>query len=332
MVSSHSKMIALLLAGLAGCGATGDKGGGAAHLPVSGAGPFQPIADAPNLAFNAPFVLSDPAHDLDEPTVVVSGDALALWVTIHENGTTDIQHADAITLDQGFGDLLPALQVDQAWEAGAVSGPSVIWDKPWVLFYSAAGAIGWATAEDGHTYHKAPGPALTADDAEEGHLLGAPAAARVGDRVIVYYEAAGSIWAATAPWADIAAGRATTFTRLDGDPSTPVRDPMVAPPAYALSLARPQVRVAMTPGGRLRYDLYFTAIIASTSGPPGSTSATAGFASSFTGELFEVAPAPILPIMESDRSPAETPYQDHAILLYAAEFGARQAIGVATSP
>ncbi|MFI5291040.1 MAG: hypothetical protein ACHQ17_15375, partial [Polyangia bacterium] len=202
----------------------------------------------------------------------------------------------------------------------------------WVLFYSAGGAIGWSTAADGHSYLKAPGPALFADGAEEGHLLGAPAAVRLGDRVRVYYAANGSIWAAEAPWADIIARRATTWTRIDGDPSTPVRDPMVRGAPYAISVDRPQARAAMTPGGRLRHDLYFTAIIPSLSGPAGTTTTTAGFASSFTGDLFEVAPAPILPAMQVGRSPAETPYQDHAILLYADQFGARQAIAAAESP
>ena len=66
----------------ASCGVTGDSGGGAAHLPVSGSGPFTPLEPDPSLdMINPPFVLTDNGADLDDPWVVDYGDQMALWVT-----------------------------------------------------------------------------------------------------------------------------------------------------------------------------------------------------------------------------------------------------------
>jgi hypothetical protein len=315
---------------LAGCGSTGDAGGGNSHLPVSGAGPFLPLSPADNLAFNAPFVLQDNLADLDDANVLVSGDAIALWITAKRTAGTRIEHADAFAIESGFGVLGLAIEADQGWEGGAVSGPSVLWESPWILFYWASGAIGWATASDGHTWIKAPGPALTADTVEEGHALGPPAAVRIDDRVRVYYPAGGVIWAAEAPFADIAAGRATTWTRLDADPRTPERDPFVAGAPFAQSLGRLSARAAQTPAGRIRHDLYFSAFEPPTSMVPQPT--TCGFASSFTGSDFAVEATPILPPTLVTRGCSETPYRDGALLFYIQHNAVRDVLAVGHAP
>ncbi|HZS37124.1 MAG TPA: hypothetical protein VFF06_09865 [Polyangia bacterium] len=326
---------------LSGCASGGDAGGGASNLPVSGAGPFQPLEDPDNkLPIQAPFVLVAPGVNLDEPTVVPWGNLLAMWVTAKAPSGTSIQHADVLTtLTDGFGPLFPALQADQGWEAGAVSGPSIVWNGPggteWLLFYSGGGAIGWAVGTDplGHVWRKAPGPALIADGAEEGNVLGPPAAVHIpgaageSDRLRVYYVASGQLWAADAPYADVLAGGAVTWTRLDGDPSTPARDPMVAASSvpFAAGVGRAQARAGLTPAGRVRHDLYFTA-------PTGAATNTCGFAGSFSGDDFLVAPAPIVGVKLNVRSPAETPYQAGALLLYVQQFGANDVIAAALSP
>jgi hypothetical protein len=314
----------------AGCASTGDAGGGASHLPVSGAGPFQPLTIEAAPTLSAPFVLSDPARNIDEPTFVVRDTQLAAWVTVHDPGGATIQHADAFTrLEDGFGDLFPALQADQGWEAGAVTGPSIVWNggSEWLLFYAGGGAIGWAVGTDdlGHVWRKAPGPALFADGRAEGNLLGPPAAVHVGDKLRLYYEAAGAIWAAEAPYADVLAGNATTWTRLDGDSRTPERDPMVRATPFAPGVGRAQARAAVTEAGRVRHDLYVTAL-------NGKPAATVAFAASFTGDAFVIAPAPILPLTVTARDPAEQPYRDGAVLLYVTRFGSRDAIAAALSP
>ena len=325
---------------MAGCGSTGGSGGGAEHLPVSGSGPFTPLEPDPALdAINPPFVLSDTTADLDDPWVVDWGDQMALWVTARRANVTDIEHADSFALEQGFLPLVQAILPDRAWEAGAVSGASLIAGDPvvpggiWVLFYSGGGAVGWATAPAitlGHNWTKAPGPAIVADGAEEGTELASPAVVRLDDRVRVYYLAAGAIWAAEAPWSDVSAGNATTWTRLDGDPATPERDPMLRAPGWAQSIGRFTARAGKTPAGRVRHDLYFTAVTAPTSAQ--ASISTCGFASSFTGDRFETAPAPILPLRNAVHAPAETPYRDGALLLYIERQGTRDAVAAAHSP
>lgn len=336
-----TSLVMAATAAIAGCGATGDSGGGADHLPVSGAGPFTPLApDDPAFdRINPPFVLTDSNADLDDPWVVSLGDLMALWVTAKRSNVTDIEHADANSLEEGFMSLGQAILPDQAWEAGAVTQPSLVAGDPvvpgeaWILVYAGGGAIGWATAPAitlGHKWAKAPAPALEPNGAEEGTLLSSPAVVRIGDRVRIYYLAAGAIWAADAPYDDVIAGRATTWTRLDGDPATPARDPMLRAPAWASSIGRFTARAASTPTGRLRHDLYFTATTVATADMPSVS--TCGFASSYTGDRFEVAPAPILPTKVVTRSPAETPYRDGALLLYIEHTGARDAVAAARSP
>ena len=338
-ITRASALLAALLM-MQGCGSTGDSGGGAQHLPVSGAGPFTPLEPDPSLeAINPPFVLADNNADLDDPWVVDWGDQMALWVTARRANVTDIEHADAFTLEEGFMPLAQAILPDQAWEAGAVTGASLVAGDPvvpggiWVMFYSGGGAIGWATAPAitlGHNWTKAPGPALLADGAEEGTELTSPAVVRLAERVRVYYLASGAIWAADAPWSDVVAGSATTWTRLDGDPATPERDPMLRAPAWALSIGRFTARAAATPAGRTRHDLYFTAVTAATSAQPSIS--TCGFASSFTGDRYEIASTPILPLKNATHAPAETPYRDGALLLYIQRSGARDAVAAAHSP
>ena len=323
-----------------GCGATGDAGGGSAHRPVSGAGPFTPLAPDPALSnINPPFVLADNNADLDDAWVVRYGDQLALWVTARRANVTDIEHADASTLEDGFLPLTQAILPTEAWEAGAVAGASLVAGDPvvpragWILFYEGGGAIGWATAPAitlGHRWTKAPGPALLADGAEEGNTLASPAVVRLGDRVRVYYLAAGAIWAAEAAYDDVVAARRSSWTRLDGDPSTPERDPMLRTPSWATSIGRFTARAEPTPTGRLRHDLYFTADSAPTATQPSVSSC--GFASTFTGDHFESAAAPILPLTRAAHAPTETPYRDGALLLFIEREGARDAVAAARSP
>ncbi|MSP62401.1 MAG: hypothetical protein EXR72_19130 [Myxococcales bacterium] len=311
----------LLLAIGGGCGTTGDVDRDPRFVPTSGAGPFRRLSDE-SLENPPPFVLTDGVADLDEPSLVADGLRLALWVTARRGGTARIEHADSDDLKASFTVPETALVADQAWELGSVSGPSVIAGSPWLLFYAAGGAIGFATADDGHGWRKGPGPTLVADRADEGLVLGAPGAIRLGGKVRVYYPANGALWAAEAPYADLASGRAPVWTRLDGNPTTPEREPMVASATYATAIGRACAFTGTTPAGRARHDLYFSA----TADP----NPTIGFAASYSGDRFTVAAGPIL-IAPAVRAPAMVPYGAGALLLFV-QRGQRDGIAAATSP
>ena len=320
------------------CGTSGGPGGGAVDLPTSGAGPFLPLdaSDPRWSALNTPFVLHDSGADLDTPVVLARGERLTLWVAATRGKATDIERADATRLADGFGDLVPALAADQQWEMGAVTSPSIVPgdpidpDAPWIMFYGAAGAIGYATSVHGDDWLKAVGPTLTADGREEGTRLSAPSVVRIGNRLRVYYEAAGAIWAAETSYADVAAMRRATWTRLDADNGSALRNPFVQRPPWAHAITAAHARVAMTAAGRLRHDLYLTASMATVGTM--TTTSSCGFASSYTGDDFVIAPTPILPLTPATHSPTETPYGAEQLLLYIAQSGARQAVAAATSP
>jgi hypothetical protein len=334
----HRKDCLGLLLLIAGCGSLGGPGGGASNLPVSGSGPFSPLdpSDPRWSSLSAPFVLQDGDADLDSPFVLARGDRLSLWATTTRSHVIDIERAEADQLESGFGALQPALVADQPWEEGAVQSPSLIAGNPivpaarWIMFYNAGGAIGLATSTTGTDWSKHDGPTLIADGAEEGDSLSSPAAVRIGDRVRVYYLASGAVWAAEAEYAEVAAMRSVSWTRLDGDTRSSGRDPIITRPTWARAIVGVTAHVTETPAGRLRHDLYFTA--ASATYMRLSTTTGCGFASSYTGEDFVIAAAPIVPISQPRRGPAETPYRAGALLLFIEQAGARRSVAAATSP
>jgi hypothetical protein len=297
--------ITLLAAMLsAACGTEGGPGGGASHLPVSGAGPFAPLDAEPGDLIDAPVVLSDPS-DLDDPVVFADGDALTVWLTAHRSAGDDIERADAKTIRQGFGDLEVALTADQAWEGGGVSAPSVVRDQqPWLLFYLAAGGIGYATSTDGHTWEKQPGPVLPG-------VAGPPAAVRIGDKIRVYYPKNGAIYASES-------ATLTDWTDL-GE--------LVAGVPFGTSLGRVFARAADTEAGRLRHDLYFTVETGVVATP-----STCGFASSWDGVHFDEEATAIVDAKLVTGSPTETPYGDGALLLWIERHGARAVVTAGKSP
>jgi hypothetical protein len=324
---------ALLGALPTGCGTTGDAGGGSDNLPVSGAGPYKELAPSDSITqISPPFVLTDSAGDLDHPCAIADGQHLSMWMTTTRKGVTQIGFAEADELTDGFGSIDALFGATQAWEAGAVAGPAVIEGKggdPWLMFYGAGGAIGYATSVDGKSWEKQPGPTLTAV-AEEGAGLQPPGAVRIGDRVRLYYadQAGTAIWAADAALAELLSGGSVTWVRLDGKPSTPERDPMVAWTAFGVGFGRVFARAAQTPVGRVRHDLYFAVWTM----PAGARTAP-GFATSFTGDYFQVSAQSIVPrSTDSIRSPTMAPYGAGAVLLYIDKAGVRDAVAAAVSP
>ena len=263
-------------------------------------------------------------------------------MTARRANVTDIEHADALALEEGFLPLVQAILPDQAWEAGAVAAPSLIAGDPvvpggiWILFYAGGGAIGWATAPAvtlGHNFAKAPGPALLADGAEEGTELSSPAVVRLGDRVRVYYLAAGAIWAAEAPCERRRrrprhhAGRGSTAIR-----PRPRAIRCCARRAWALSIDRFTARAARDAGrSRAPRSLLHRCHRANT-----AAAVDQHLRASPARSPAIASPSPPRRSCRSSsatHAPAETPYRDGALLLvHRSARGARDAVAAARSP
>jgi len=322
---------------LAGCGTLGGPGGGDSNLPNSGAGPFKPIESEPGDRLNAPVALEE-ATDLDDPCVLVRGDALGAWITATRSGKARIEHADANQLREGFGPLLVDVEASFDWEQGEVRHASIIdrttASEPMRMVYEAGGAIGFAVATDGigHLWQKNATPLLQANGLEEGAALTSPSLARIeaqgsqGERLRIYYLASGQVWAAEAPLAD-----PTAMVRLDGNPRTPARDPVLAQLPFLTGLEKVSARAASTPTGRQLVSLYLSGPVPSTATTPARTS---GVAAAFDGLGFEVVPSPILPRLEEGHSPslASLAYGPKMLLFYARRIGPYDAIAIAASP
>jgi len=325
----------VLIVLLAGCGTLGGPGGGDTDLPNSGAGPFKPIEAEPGDRLNAPVALEEAAN-LDDPCVLVRGDALGAWITVTRAGKARIEHADANQLREGFGPLLVDVEASFDWEHGEVRHASIIdraaASEPMRMVYEAGGAVGFAVANDGigHLWQKNPMPILTANGLEEGAKLSSPSLARIegkdGDRLRVYYLANGVVWAAEAPIAD-----PTQMVRLDGNPRTPERDPVLTGLPFLTGLEKVSARAADTATGRQLVSLYLSGPIPNTAAeaPRGS-----GYAAAYDGLAFEILPSPILPRLEAGHSPslASLMYGPKALLFYARRIGPYDAIAIGVSP
>lgn len=235
----------ILFAALAGCATLASGGGGASNLPSSGVGPFQPLSQmqvAPQDI--APFVLSHSAGACTEPSVLsASADgatpALTMYYVLPGAPGTVIAFSrsdDGVSFYGDSGDVENnpshkppiVLTATLPWEGGAVDGPSAIrvGSQVW-LYYAAAGGIGLAKSNDGRTFAKTGGPLLARDAsiAWETTQLRAPTVAVFPDGSWhMMYASGASIGEATST-------DGVTWTRADGDPSTPAIDPVLGPSA-----------------------------------------------------------------------------------------------------
>ncbi len=300
----------------AGCGTLAPEGGGATDLPVSGAGPYKLLAPNDAYPFVAPIVLSDAGADLDDAYVLSDGDLIGTWVTYTVNHTSEIRHADFLSLETGSTGFIDGVTPAEPWEGNRVAQPAVLWTAPWLLFYAGEGGIGYATADDGHKWVKAPGPALAG-------AFSSPAAIRLDDGTVrLFYLADDGIHAADAAFADLAARAPEPFHPRDGVVLAPFAAPWLA------QLGRFSARTVVTPAGRRRYDLFLTGVTGAA--PPAGEDV--GFASSFDGLRFEVAATPFLDARTASWSPSATEYRAGSLLLVTRKNGQHTAIAAALSP
>lgn len=295
---------ALLAIFLAGCGTLGGRGGGEDDLPNNRVGPFRELSSEETGGSRC--VAYDGAGVFDEPSAVRLPDGrVALYGTRTVQGRRSI----ARTVLQGL-----ATQVDApvevfapslGWHGTAVTSPGVaaVPGGGFVMAYATgSGALGVATSADGVTWSPRSAPALTPDAAagEETALRAPTVVALAGGSLVLAYASGSAIWLART--AD-----GGSFARIDGDPSTPRRDPLLGP-AGAIrpagdagvgfesgALDDPSLHLEDTVAGRAIWRLYYTARSVPQAMDGGLAPGVAvTLAASFDGLRFERLGAPVV--------------------------------------
>jgi len=131
---------------LIGCGLGAAPGGGSDNLPVSGVGPY--------LQPDEPFVLSDPAADVSDPSAIALPDGgFRIWYT---RAGAEIWRVDLAEVGAAAGEPVRVLVADRPWEGTAVRAPSVAAAPGGgvTMVYQAAGRVGLAESADGVVWTK----------------------------------------------------------------------------------------------------------------------------------------------------------------------------------
>jgi hypothetical protein len=233
-------------AAMAACATLGTSEPEGQNLPTNDVGPFRKLTAAEDLGI-APYVLDGlGARSFEEPSILAldtNPASMDVAIYVDTSATTDAGVTVSIARTRAtdgvsfYGTLLDSphtpevvLTADAAWEGASVHSPSAIQIGSRVaLYYAAAGGIGVAVSNDGVAFLKNPTPVLAPDSsaAWETTVPTAPSVAVFPDQTLhMLYAAGDSIGEATS--AD-----GYTWTRVDGDPSTPALDPVLAPSPFA---------------------------------------------------------------------------------------------------
>ncbi|HEY2517734.1 MAG TPA: hypothetical protein VGI39_42990 [Polyangiaceae bacterium] len=303
MVTRRS--IAPLLALLAAaCATLGTESAGDQNLPTSNMGPFRALLKSEDL-IAAPYVLdSELAHYREPAPLALDSNPASLQVALYAVAIDRTGGAlrDAIVRTRAddarsfYGASLSSdgqpevvLRADQVWEGAGVHSPSLVRIGGQVLlFYAADGGIGLALSKDGVAFQKVPAPVFQRDPTVgwETSTPTGPSVVALDDGLLHLFYAAGvSIGEATSN------DGGATWTRLDGDPSTPALDPILEPSAFTPSspdaatpfdigqVADPCVAPRLTPGGRVQVRVLYTGYDAPPDAP--SRSSAIGFAARY---------------------------------------------------
>lgn len=284
-----------------GCGTGASPGGGDSELPAGRSGPYR-LLDSEELPEGA-CLLRDQAATLEDPASLrLDVHRVALYFTRREGARRSIHRAVVVDGRRVEAASAEALAPSLGWHGGGVGAPDVATTRDgFAMLYDTPAGLGLATSTDGQAWRSADGPLLVAD-AAAGELtpLRAPTlVVRPDGGVIVAYESAGAIWAATAD------GLTVPLRRLDADERTPRREALVAPGADARdaglvgyasgAVGDPTLRAEDSLAGRTLYRLFFSARSAPVGIDGGSAFERAiGLAGSFDGVHFARAESAVL--------------------------------------
>ncbi len=321
-------VFALALA--AGCGTIASPGAGDHDLPANRTGPFRELTAAE--MGDRTCAAYDFAGLVDEPSALRLADGrTVLYVSREHDDRRVIARVTMRAPGQQEGEPADVLSATLPWQGGGVSSPDVaaLPGGGFVMAYgTAAGALGLARSADGVAWQPQPSPALEADAAQgEESALRAPSVVALADgSLVVAYASAGAIWLARSPRVDGA------LARVDADPRTPRRDPLLAatgpgvpadggaPGFESGAIDDPELTVESTAIGRPIWRLYYTARSVPFSMDAGvAPSVAIGMAASFDGVTFTRFGAPVLSSRADPTISAPTTLADDArrTLLYA---------------
>jgi len=284
---------------LAGCGTLAEPGAGDLELPNGRGGPFGPVVPAD--MNNQLCAVVEVGARLDDPAPLRTAQGVALYFSYVRG---EVRGIGRVLMPNGrLPEGVPAVvyRPSASWEGDTVEAPSLAQGPDGALWmaYASPGGLGIARGTDGLAWTAPAAPSLVQDPtAGEDTSLRAPSLTRnpAGGWVLLY-ESAAAIWMARA-------GDDLRFTRVDGDPSTPRRDPVLAPattgdggvPGYRSgAVGDPFLTVETTSAGRALWRLYFTARTTPLPIDGGlRADVTVGVAGSFDGARFEAAAIPAL--------------------------------------
>jgi hypothetical protein len=293
-------------------------------------------------------VLVDEAVGADAPALSVKGEQITIYFTRGKGASSMVARLRMASLEDPTP-LAPGIEVGGAdgggWATPGTSEPALLLPLSapagdgYLLCYRKEAGIECATSTDGDQYRVEPALALLPLGAEEGTTLGSPALVHIpasggsGDhrgRARLYYLASSDekstsarLYAADAPL-PLGSG---PFVRVDGNPATPGRDPVLAPGAVSWlpALGHVSARTLITAAGRPRYDLFL-------SGNVGLLRAV-GAASSYDATIFTVAAQPFADPHPPDKwAPSVAAYRDGTLLVYATPSVGHSVLAAATGP
>ncbi len=265
----YRTIAALLSLSLASnCGTLASPGAGDRELPANRTGPFRELTMTEMAGRTCAAV--DFAGLIDEPSALRLADGrVALYVTREHDGLRAIARLVMRSPGQQQSDPADVLTATLPWQGGAVSSPDVTAraDGSLAMAYAtASGAIGLARSADGLSWEARPLSALEANsESGETTPLRAPSIVAQGDALVLAYVSGGAIWLARATRFD------APFERIDADPRTPRRDPVLgaagasvnpdggAPGFESGSLDDPDLSIESGALGRSLWRLYYTA-------------------------------------------------------------------------
>ena len=310
--------------GLFSCGTIAEGDGGDSNLPNRGITSFLPLDLGGGEEDMSPFVLFSECCELSQPSPVLFGDELWLFMQSETEAGTEIW---AATSEDGvvFSEPSPVFLPELAWEGAWIGAPTVVEDEGglvmWYQADSVQAVLGLAHSVDGVTWQREVEPVLVDDFGVNG-----PSVARLDGEYRLYYyrydpdspeisgifsasSAMGQVWTepllVLQPQAGCTGETGEEQRCWDGD-----------------KISSPGVRASVSQTGRDLLDLWYTGGLGENTG--------IGFAGSFDGHSFvRYAENPVLDGDGPEAEASVIEFRGRLMMYYSDELEGRRSIALA---